>query len=443
MSQATIKLKDIDFGDRIREDYGDLDSLAQSINDRGLINPLTVSVHPKYKGKYILAAGGRRFHALRLLEKKEAMCRIYDHVLSKLELMSIEAEENLKRKNLSYDEECRQAKILVITQEKLHGKKTSTSPDAPGVSMRDTAKLINISHTKLQDDIALANAMEEFPELGLDKCKNRSEAFKLKAKAENMIVRKALSEIAEKKLNKNGGIQATLISKFIIGNFFKGVEKIPDNYFNLVEIDPPYSMNLKKMKKSDGFSKYNYGNDGYEEIDPKDYPDFMQEVFRKCYKKMATNSWLICWFAPEPWFEQMFSWIIKAGFKCRRITGEWVKPSGQLMSPRYHMASCHENFFYARKGSPEMCVKGRSNVFQYAPIPPKQKDHPTARPLGLMIDILGTFTHENSNILIPFAGSGNTLIAAAKCKMMPIGFDLTAKYKEGYILNVQEEFKGG
>jgi len=53
-------------------------------------------------------------------------------------------------------------------------------------------------------------------------------------------------------------------------------------------------------------------------------------------------------------------------------------------------------------------------------------------------DILTTFTGPNSRVLVPFAGSGNTGIAAAKELMIPIMFDLEQSYKDGYIIKVEE-----
>jgi hypothetical protein len=50
---------------------------------------------------------------------------------------------------------------------------------------------------------------------------------------------------------------------------------------------------------------------------------------------------------------------------------------------------------------------------------------------------------EGSKVLVPFAGSGNTLIAAALNKMMPIGYDLTEEYRNSYVLKCEKYFGGG
>jgi len=435
-----LSISDIDPGDRARTDYKDLESLANSIQDRGLICPIAVSIHPEIKDKYLLAAGGRRMAAVKLLGLPTISCRIYDHILSDLEHLLIEDAENSKREDLEYPEKCRQARRIRDMQEKIYGKKTSTATDAPGVSLRDTAEFMGVSHSTLSLDISLANAMDEYPELELDKCKTKAEAMKLKAKAENAMIREALAARAVRIMGKEDTLRSKLIDSYLVGDFFSHIKDVPDRYYDIVEIDPPYAIDLgSKKKKTHG--TYTYGEDGYNEIDPKDYPEFMQNTLAECYRVMASNSWLICWFGPEPWFEKMFQWITTAGFEVRRIPGIWTKPSGQTMQPEMYLGNNYEMFFYARKGSPTIKKPGRSNVFQYSPVHSGQKTHPTERPIDLMQEILSTFGIEGSKVLTPYAGSGNTLLAAALNKMMPIGFDLTQQYKEGYVLKVQEMIK--
>ena len=104
MTLGIIKREEIEVGDRWRKDYGDIEELAISIKEKGLINPITVST--KEGGGYILAAGGRRMTALDLLECEDIPCRIYDHPLNDLELLSIELEENIRRKDLTPGEDC-------------------------------------------------------------------------------------------------------------------------------------------------------------------------------------------------------------------------------------------------------------------------------------------------------------------------------------------------
>jgi len=158
---------------------------------------------------------------------------------------------------------------------------------------------------------------------------------------------------------------------------------------------------------------------------------------------MASNSWLLCWFGPDPWFEDIYQWLTKAGFSTRRLTAKWIKPTGQTNQPSKYLANSDEQFYYASKGTPVLARQGRTNIFQYNPVPSTRKFHPTERPLEMMDDVLTTFAMESARVLVPFLGSGNTLISAARNKMIPFGFDLTEAYRNSYILKVQEMFGKG
>ena len=438
MTLGIVLREEIEVGERWRKDYGDIEELAISIKEKGLINPITVST--KESGGYILAAGGRRMVALDLLEWKEIPCRIYDHPLNDLELLSIELEENIRRKDLTPTEDCRLKRELLLTQQKLYGEKISTSPGSPGVSMRDVAKLAGVSQSLMSMHVSLAETMEAFPDVGWDKCKTISDAMKIKNKIEEVFLRETLAKRAEGVMGKSGGntFQTKLMNSYIVGDFFEEIKSIPGSCIDLVEIDPPYAIDLTNQKKD-----YAYDHEKYNEIDIKDYPAFMQNLFKESYRVMAPNSWLLCWFGPDPWFEDIYQWLTKAGFSTRRLTAKWIKPTGQTNQPSKYLANSDEQFYYASKGTPVLARQGRTNIFQYNPVPSARKFHPTERPLDMMDDILTTFAMESARILVPFLGSGNTLISAARNKMVPFGFDLTEAYRNSYILKVQEMFGKG
>jgi len=435
MKLKVIEISKINLGDRFREDYGDLDRLAQSIKEKGLICPIAV-IQESESENYTLAAGGRRLAAHKLLKLTSIPCRIYDKPLSNLELHAIELEENIRRKDLSPIEEVKLKAEILKLQQKIHGEKTSTTPNASGVSLRNVAEIIGQDHSTLSKDIALSNFIDQFPEVPWDDMKSKSEAFKMKNKIEEKLIRAELAKRAEAVSGKSGSsvFIKKLINSYFIKDFFKGVKDIIDGSINLVEIDPPYAINLKSIKK-----EYAYSHEKYNEISSNEYPKFLERLFFETYRVMSENSWMICWFAPEPWFETVYQTILKAGFACSRMCGIWVKSSGQSLSPSKSLANAYEMFFYARKGNPILARPGQLNTFHYNPV--SQKVHPTERPLELMEDILTTFTTENSRILVPFAGSGKTLVAAAKNKMIPLGFDITEGYRNSYILEVQKQFK--
>jgi len=456
MEVGIVSTEDVFFGERFRQDYGDMSGLINSFKKYGVIQPLAVAVNKDGDKPYKLLAGGRRFDACRLAEIHKIPVRIYSLDLTDLELRSIELEENIQRKDLDFIEDCNLKREIHRLQLEIHGEKVSTSPNADGWSMRDTANLLNVDHKTVSMDIKLANAVDSFPDLNWKDCKNKSDAVKMIHKLEERVIRKDLSDRANKLLGKTAKKRA---DAYITGNFFEMVKKVPERSIEFIELDPPYAIELPE-EKGTAYSIV-YGN-SYNEVSRNQYIKFMKDTLNECYRVMNDNSWIIVWFAPEPWFDPIYhlitlagkpedvkddDWIkSKKGLRTRRLCGIWTKPNGQTRSQDVTLGNCYEMFYYARKGNAKINIdkRGRSNEFAFSPVPPAQKIHPTERPLDLMEEILDVFAWEGSRVLVPFAGSGKTLTAAYNKKMFPIGYDLSKEYKEGYVAGImREEFKGG
>lgn len=92
-----IPIEDIVVKKRIRKDMGDTDSLADSLRQYGLINPVLINKHN------ILIAGRRRLEAARKLGWRTINATIIDaqDPLTKLEY---ELEENYQRSDFSGEE---------------------------------------------------------------------------------------------------------------------------------------------------------------------------------------------------------------------------------------------------------------------------------------------------------------------------------------------------
>ena len=425
---AMVNLLDIEVGERARKEMGNIDGLETSLKESGLISPLAVK--ELNNGKYFLLAGERRFIVLQKNNVEQIPVRIYSEELSDLEIKTIELSENFFREDMKYYEHDDLVREIHQLQQSIHGIK-APGPGQLGWSVEDTGDMIGASKGGVSTAIKRAEAREAFPEL-FDHCKTQKDASKMLDKMSEAVVKEALAKKIE--LGKMSGVVQQLSNSFILGDFFEKVKEIPDGIMHLVEIDPPYGIDLSGKKKSEGESQYI--KEDYNEIDVDHYPRFLADTFTQCYRAMAEHSWLICWFGPDPWFEIVHRELNNAGFKTTRLCGIWVKPSGQSRRPEMHLANSYEMFFYAWKGRPAMNKAGRSNVFQYSPVPPNQKTHPTERPVDLMKDIYETFAFPGSRILIPFLGSGSGLIAADEVGMAGVGFELSKGYRDSFLVKI-------
>jgi DNA modification methylase/ParB-like chromosome segregation protein Spo0J len=430
----TIPIDQIHIGKRFRKDYADLEKLKLSIEENGLINPVTVTTNtnPDIKEPYTLMAGGRRISALVEMGRLDIPCRVYTDDLNDLELRSIELAENLVRKDLNWEEQIALEQEIHNLMTSLYGKKTSTSKDAKGFSLNDTAALLGKDRSSLSKDLKLAEAVRTFKDIDWSTCKNKNEANKLVKKLEETVVRREMAKRVQKKLGSGNVKMKKLADSYLVGSFFDLAENVPDGSIDLVEIDPPYAIALQDNKKD-----YNYS--GYNEVDPVIYPEFMKRTFDLAWRKMAANSWLICWTSFD-WADDLFNWAMEQGFTGTRIPGIWTKPNGQTNNPQMRLASCFEMFFYLSKGSPKLAKPGTKNIFPFMPVSPTKKIHPTERPLELMTTVLKAFAVEGSTVMVPFAGSGVTLLAASECSMLPVGYDLSEEYKQGYLIRLAEHF---
>ena len=107
-----ININKVTVGKRIRKDYGDIGSLADDIQDRGLINPPVVT--PDYE----LIAGERRLEAMKKLDYKQIEVRVMS-VEDQEHQLKIEISENEERKEFTYSEKMDYAKQL----ERIEAKK--------------------------------------------------------------------------------------------------------------------------------------------------------------------------------------------------------------------------------------------------------------------------------------------------------------------------------
>lgn len=423
-----IPIKSITISDRTRQEMGDLNGLELSMKESGLIQPLAVV--KSNNGSYRLLAGERRYTILERNKVETVPARIYLEDLSDLEVKIIEKSENFYRKDMEYHEFDKLTLEIHQMQQELHGVKPS-GPGEDGWGTRDTAKLIGYASTAtVTEAIKRAQAREAFPEL-FEGCKSASDASKVLKKVDEAMVKQAIAQKLES--TKSESTLHELSKRFIIKDFFEGVKEIPDGIMHLVEIDPPYAIDLSNKKRKDGESQYQL--DSYNEVDEHTYPGFLYNTFKECYRVMAQHSWLICWFAPEPWFHVVHEALCVAGFSTTRMCGIWSKGTpGQNMNPSTRLANSYEMFFYAWKGQPALNKAGHGNEFRFSPVPAQQKAHPTERPIELMRELYDTFAFAGSRILIPFLGSGNGILAANEMGMSAVGFELSKSYKDSFLV---------
>lgn len=425
-----IQLDKIDIGERFRKDLGNIDDLAESIKDKGVIQPITV--RPLPQGRFGLLAGGRRFAAGQKAGIREIPALVRE-TEGEIDEREIELIENAFRLDMHWSE---RDKLVARIDQLCREKNIEWSG-------RKTAILMGKSAMSVSRSLQLARAMEIIPDLAKQDTQQQAEKL-LKALEEQQIV-------AELRTRQQDSINTRAIDKglrhmlelaehnYRVGDVFEGLLDFMDNgVVHLIECDPPYGIDLNEQKR--GHEEATSSVRTYNEIDRSEYPAWLSKLARELYRVAGRNCWCLFWYGPT-WHTEVLDALEGAGWTVDDIPAIWNKRHGQTMQPAYNLARAYEPFFVARKGQPAIIKQGRANVFDFAPVAGQKKYHPTERPLDLMQEVLETFAAPRSVVMVPFAGSGVTLRAAYLAGMSAVGWDLNGEYKDRFMLAVEQDTK--
>jgi len=439
-----IALPEIIIGDRARKEMGDFKALVKDIETRGILQSITVL--RQADGKFKLLAGERRLKAAEKLGLDSIPAIICENI-DELEELAIELSENTSRLDFSWEEEVQLRYAIDSLERKSHivkNKKWTSS---------DTARKLGIDKGQLSRDLKLAEALKVVPEL--KHAKDKNEAHRILSNLASTYKRAMTVEKIEKKQKDTGleKLKGNLAKSYVVlptikndslrsGFLFEDV-KLPKGHFDICHVDPPFSIELPENRK--GVNRSKIATTGYKEIKSNIYPEFIKAFIQKCWNCSKEDAWLIFWFAPHPWFEVVRKTIEEVGYKVYGVPSLWYRTGvpGQTRRPDLRLASSYESFFYARKGKARIKGKqGRSNIFEFKPVSPINKIHPTEKPVELLQEVLATFTNPGENLLDPCTGSGNALLAGANLRLEVTGFDITHAFREGYVTNVFSDNPG-
>lgn len=414
-----MKVEDVDLGrivveGRTREDLGALTELVQSIKDKGVLQPITLSTD------YRLIFGLRRYEAAKQagLKTIPAIRRKFNGELDEAE---VELIENINRKDFSWTE---RAKL----EKRIYEYKKAKDPNW---SQRKQAQEMEESRGSIGRRLQLAEALELVPELA--DAKTEDEAWKKLARLKEDVVIASLTRQADEKYSEAAKYCA---DHYKIGDVFEGLADCGDGIFGFAEVDPPYGVDIDRRKSR---NKDTENIDRYNEVPAKEYGSFVGRLAEEVYRLLQPNSFCVWWYGMS-WHSTVHSALLEVGFKVNDIPALWTKPgAGQTASPDTMLASCYEPFFVCRKGEPKLRKSGRGNVFHFSTVAPQKKIHSTEKPIELLLELLDTFTYPGQRLIVPFLGSGVTLRAAYQRQMTGVGWDLDQTIKNRFIAKVVED----
>lgn len=385
-----VDIEDINVSERFREEYEGIEELAESIDEHGLIQPIVVA------DDMTLIAGERRLRACKKLDKDEVEVRKLDNVPA-LKRKELELQENLYRKDFTWEEEVKAKEKLHLMKQIQHGGKEQGSNEGEW-GMEETAEEIEESLGNVSQDIQLSKALEEYPEL--KKCDNKSRAWK---KYEKIKERKANKELAEDIGNKSVGELYNLYNR----NCLEWMKEQEKETYDLVIADPPWGIDMDKRRKN---------RDHHSELEYEDNMDQLlllwDDSINLIHDLLKEEAHLYLFFGVRH-YDLIKEMIKSSGFEFDDVPLVWNKDHGGSAAKGRTYPKAWESVFFCYKGKRDIKT-GTHNVFTYKRPSNNDRIHSAQKSVPLLEEWINNSTDPDDKILDPFAGSGSTVVAGVK-----------------------------
>ena len=198
------------------------------------------------------------------------------------------------------------------------------------------------------------------------------------------------------------------------------MQNIADNSVDLLVTDPPYKTTARGSSGgTGGILKEEINKKG---MVFKHNTIKFNEWLPECYRVLKNNTHAY-FMTNNKNLKDMLTATERAGFKVFK-TLIWAKNTA--ITNMFYMDS-HEYIIFCRKGgAKKININGTKSVLGFDN--PRNKVHPTEKPVELMELLITNSTKEKDFVLDPFMGSGATGIACIKTKRSFIGIEIDWKY---------------
>lgn len=184
------------------------------------------------------------------------------------------------------------------------------------------------------------------------------------------------------------------INKLYNEDCLEAMKQIPDNYFDLAIVDPPYGISITDSGR---LSKYNKNDNRWDDNVPSQ--EYFQELFRVSKSQII---WGGNYFDLPP-------------TRCFLI---WDKKQPEKVS----FASCEYAWTSFNRSA---------KTFYYSPLSGGDiRIHPTQKPVALYEWLLNNYAEKGDKILDTHLGSASSIIACKKLGFEYMGFEIDKDYFE-------------
>ena len=357
-----------------KHDAAQVQQIARSIEVFGFNNPVLIDS----SGEII--AGHGRFEAAQLLRLEQVPCIVLDHLNDEQKRAFRIADNRLSEQGGGWNED-----LLMLELSDL--REMNLDVDLTGFTEEDWQKMMpdDVSNSDTDDDVS--DLKPEHPAC----CRPGD-----------------LWQLGNHRLLCGDCTSAEPVKNLV------GTQLI-----DMIWTDPPYNVNYQGATEDHLTIK----ND---KMDDATFYQFLRNMFNHCYAVVKTGAPIYVAYADgqSVAFRQAF---VDSGFKLSQ-TLIWVKNQIILSRQDYHWQ--HEPILYGWKEGESHCWYGgrTQSTLLHAKKPLKSKEHPTMKPVALIMRMMQNSSQPGDRVLDLFGGSGSTLIACEKLNRQALLMEIDPKY---------------
>jgi ParB/RepB/Spo0J family partition protein len=373
--------------ERQRRVIDDIDSLTASIKEIGLIHPLVITRDGN------LVTGERRFNAVRKLGWTHVSAQYVDE-LDNATLSLIELEENIRRKDISWQE-----RTLAI--EKYHRLKREADPSW---TQEATARTLNATPAHVAQHLTVAREIA-------NPLVERQETFKSALDKAQEVSRRR-----DDSLIHNVNPVNDTPSPILCADFIEWAQHDQDK-FNFIHCDFPYGIDSQSSGQN-----------------PSGYTD-TRDTYYQLFNALAGNldnfcapsAHMIFWFAAAEWQNTWEMLKLLKDFQFDEAPLIWHKSDGKgiIPDPYRRPRRVYEMAFYGWRGDAKI-LQVRDNLFS---APTQRERHAHEKSQAMLEHFFSMFVASDTRLLDPTAGSASSLRAAKRlgCNQM-LGLELSEDF---------------
>lgn len=400
-----------------------LTDLANSISAHGLLHPIVVR---ETSMGLILVAGERRLRAMDTIIALGDPIRhngaqiAANHVpfvtlgeLDPLSAEEAELDENLKRQDLSWQEEASAVSrlhSLRLKQAQLAGE-THTITDT-AKELRPDNDSLSTSRAVVQSNLILAANLDN---AAVASAKSPKDAMKILRRQEETRSNQALAERIGKTFNSS-------VHELHHADCIEWLKTCPKNTFDVILTDPPYGMDAQKF--GDGAGRLENSEHHYDDS-LSTWANLMNIFCEQIYHaaKPQAHAYIFC---DIDNFHRLKMYMQDGGWYVFRTPLINYKPrSGRVPLPEHGPRRQYELCLYAIKGNKPVTAI-YSDVI--STILEENLTHGAQKPVELYIDLLRRSVRPGDVVLDAFAGTGTIFPAAHAMKCKAIGIEQSSEY---------------